>query len=161
MQSGVTVQNQPQLGGGVTAHIQVTAWGTLDCNQWTCCSFIVLCVCVCDVVCMCVMILSIHRYCSPEHDFPEQSEAISFVVRKTQEALRQNPWTLIVSGTYTVGKEKVFLGMWCVPCGGLCISVCCVCVCRCVCVGVCGLLLNGYLLEPGTVPHHLDACYII
>ena len=72
-----------------------------------------VCVCVCGVcvVCVCVCVI-LCRYCSPEHDFPEQADAISFVVRKTQEALRRNPSTLIISGTYTIGKEKVFLGMY-------------------------------------------------
>ena len=82
-----------------------------------------------------VSLIYLHcRYCSPEHDFPKQADAVGFVVHKAQEALRHNPSTLIVSGTYTIGKEKVFLGM-CVVC-----VVCVVCV-----FGVCGMCVYEYV----------------
>ena len=36
---------------------------------------------------------------------------IEFAIRKSQEAVRRFPDTVIVSGTYTIGKERVFLAL--------------------------------------------------
>ncbi|KAG0469528.1 hypothetical protein HPP92_016228 [Vanilla planifolia] len=47
-------------------------------------------------------------YCSPQYDFPKQEEVIEFVI----DAIRAeafNPKTLFLIGTYTIGKEKLFL----------------------------------------------------
>ncbi|XP_069011648.1 DNA cross-link repair 1A protein isoform X2 [Embiotoca jacksoni] len=50
-------------------------------------------------------------YCSPEYTFPRQEEAINFAVSTAFELVTLNPRTLVVCGSYFVGKEKVFLAL--------------------------------------------------
>lgn len=49
-------------------------------------------------------------YCSPEYTFPRQQEVINFAASTAFELVTLNPRTLVVCGSYSVGKEKVFLG---------------------------------------------------
>ncbi|XP_061563827.1 DNA cross-link repair 1A protein [Cololabis saira] len=50
-------------------------------------------------------------YCSPEYTFPRQEEVISFAANTAFELVTLNPRTLVVCGSYSVGKEKVFLAL--------------------------------------------------
>ncbi|XP_038591165.1 DNA cross-link repair 1A protein [Micropterus salmoides] len=50
-------------------------------------------------------------YCSPEYTFPRQQEAINFAASTAFELVTLNPRTLVVCGSYSVGKEKVFLAL--------------------------------------------------
>lgn len=50
-------------------------------------------------------------YCSPEYTFPRQQEAINFAASTAFELVTLHPRTLVVCGSYSVGKEKVFLAL--------------------------------------------------
>ncbi|XP_072311843.1 DNA cross-link repair 1A protein [Eucyclogobius newberryi] len=50
-------------------------------------------------------------YCSPEYTFPKQEEVINYAVHTASELVTLNPRTLVVCGSYSVGKEKVFLAL--------------------------------------------------
>nr|CAD1826089.1 unnamed protein product [Ananas comosus var. bracteatus] len=47
-------------------------------------------------------------YCNPQYDFPKQEVVIQFVIEAIQ-AESFNPKTLFLIGSYTIGKERVFL----------------------------------------------------
>lgn len=50
-------------------------------------------------------------YCRPEYDFPAQSLVISTAVQLVIHHLKQNPKTLICVGSYTIGKERIFMAI--------------------------------------------------
>lgn len=50
-------------------------------------------------------------YCSPEYTFPKQHEVINYAANRAFELVTLNPRTLVVCGSYSVGKEKVFLAL--------------------------------------------------
>ncbi|XP_020536648.1 uncharacterized protein LOC105638059 isoform X2 [Jatropha curcas] len=47
-------------------------------------------------------------YCNPQYDFPKQEAVIQFVIEAIQ-AESFNPRTLFLIGSYTIGKERLFL----------------------------------------------------
>ncbi|XVF88997.1 hypothetical protein PTKIN_Ptkin19aG0096400 [Pterospermum kingtungense] len=47
-------------------------------------------------------------YCNPQYDFPKQEGVIQFVIEAIQ-AEAFNPKTLFLIGSYTIGKERLFL----------------------------------------------------
>uniref|UniRef100_A0A7N0ZXY8 DNA repair metallo-beta-lactamase domain-containing protein n=1 Tax=Kalanchoe fedtschenkoi TaxID=63787 RepID=A0A7N0ZXY8_KALFE len=47
-------------------------------------------------------------YCNPQYDFPKQEAIIQFVIEAIQ-AEDFNPKTLFLIGSYTIGKERLFL----------------------------------------------------
>ncbi|XP_046399708.1 uncharacterized protein LOC124166108 [Ischnura elegans] len=47
-------------------------------------------------------------YCNPTYTFPSQERVIDNVLSIVESAVSKNPKTLIVCGTYTIGKERVF-----------------------------------------------------
>lgn len=57
-----------------------------------------------------ITLLCLCSYCSPEYAFPTQQEVINFAANTAFELVTLNPRTLVVCGSYSVGKEKVFLG---------------------------------------------------
>lgn len=50
-------------------------------------------------------------FCDITKTFPSQKEVIDNAISICRYALEQNPRTLIVSGSYCIGKEKVFMGV--------------------------------------------------
>ncbi|XP_051925343.1 DNA cross-link repair 1A protein isoform X2 [Hippocampus zosterae] len=48
-------------------------------------------------------------YCGPAYTFPRQQEVINFAASTSFESVTLHPRTLVVCGSYSVGKEKVFL----------------------------------------------------
>ena len=50
-------------------------------------------------------------YCKPEYDFPNQTEVIATTVELVKSHLRQYPKTLICVGSYTIGKERIFIAI--------------------------------------------------
>ena len=48
-------------------------------------------------------------YCDPKYDFPPQKVAIGAVIRAMEPSWQRNTETCYFFGTYTIGKEKVFL----------------------------------------------------
>ncbi|GAV80704.1 SAM_1 domain-containing protein/DRMBL domain-containing protein/Lactamase_B_2 domain-containing protein [Cephalotus follicularis] len=47
-------------------------------------------------------------YCNPQYDFPRQEAVIQFVIEAIQAEVF-NPKTLFLIGSYTIGKERLFL----------------------------------------------------
>ncbi|KAL0889651.1 hypothetical protein Bca101_013634 [Brassica carinata] len=50
-------------------------------------------------------------YCNPRYKFPSKEDVLSYVVRISKEFLRKQPRTLIVVGSYSIGKECVYLAI--------------------------------------------------
>ncbi|KAL3697498.1 hypothetical protein R1sor_011574 [Riccia sorocarpa] len=47
-------------------------------------------------------------YCNHRYRFPLQDEVIKFVIRQTCNALKRNKKTVVVVGSYSIGKERVY-----------------------------------------------------
>lgn len=50
-------------------------------------------------------------YCDPSYTFPPQQEVIDFAVSLVHKKLKENQKTLIVCGSYTIGKERIFVAI--------------------------------------------------
>lgn len=50
-------------------------------------------------------------YCNSKYRFPLQKDVIDYVVKVTKNVLSRDPKTLVVVGAYSIGKERVFLGI--------------------------------------------------
>ncbi len=50
------------------------------------------------------------RYCDPTYAFPPQKEVVKFAVNLVSDAVYLQPNLLVVTGSYTIGKEKIFMG---------------------------------------------------
>ncbi|KAG8286910.1 DNA cross-link repair 1A protein [Homalodisca vitripennis] len=50
-------------------------------------------------------------YCNPQYCFPTQEEVIGRIIDIVKAHVQEHPRTLVVCGSYTIGKEKVFLGI--------------------------------------------------
>ena len=52
------------------------------------------------------------RYCDPKYAFPPQKEVIDYGVYLVQKIKKEKPKTLVVCGSYTIGKERIFTGLY-------------------------------------------------
>eukprot|EP00095_Tigriopus_kingsejongensis_P006877 snap_masked-scaffold605_size125465-processed-gene-0.16 protein:Tk06877 transcript:snap_masked-scaffold605_size125465-processed-gene-0.16-mRNA-1 annotation:"dna cross-link repair 1a protein" len=50
-------------------------------------------------------------YCQPDYDFPTQSNVIQTTLDLVESHLERHPKTLVVVGTYTIGKERIFTAL--------------------------------------------------
>uniref|UniRef100_T1JH40 DNA cross-link repair 1A protein n=1 Tax=Strigamia maritima TaxID=126957 RepID=T1JH40_STRMM len=50
-------------------------------------------------------------YCQPKYDFPSQEAVVHFSINLARRYIRDRPKTLLVCGSYTIGKEKIFMGI--------------------------------------------------
>ncbi|WAR22629.1 DCR1A-like protein, partial [Mya arenaria] len=54
------------------------------------------------------------RACREMESYPElqnlRNDVIQFTVKLAREVVHQNPKTLVVCGSYTIGKERIFVG---------------------------------------------------
>ncbi|XP_057367854.1 LOW QUALITY PROTEIN: uncharacterized protein LOC130688859 [Daphnia carinata] len=48
-------------------------------------------------------------YCDEHYELPAQEEVLSYIRRLVRRYANKHPKLLVVSGTYTIGKEKVFM----------------------------------------------------
>jgi len=49
-------------------------------------------------------------YLDPTYNFPSQNDVIQYVSDNIEQNVKINPHTLVVTGTYCIGKEKIFMG---------------------------------------------------
>lgn len=49
-------------------------------------------------------------YLDPAYSFPPQESVVKYVSDNVNKIVIQNPQTLIVTGTYCIGKERIFVG---------------------------------------------------
>ncbi len=95
-------------------------------------------------------------YCDPRYTFPTQQSVMEYCLHAVRAELFNGPRTLVVFGTYTIGKERLFLHVAealqkkvcilstirkCIHCGALGGVVChpmMVKGCVCICVGTPG-----------------------
>ncbi|GLH13150.1 Uncharacterized protein GBIM_17775, partial [Gryllus bimaculatus] len=50
-------------------------------------------------------------YCNPKYEFPTQESVVEGVIEIARKHMKLHSNTLFVCGTYTIGKEKVFMGL--------------------------------------------------
>jgi len=50
-------------------------------------------------------------YCSPEYDFPSQSDVVEATVEAVRKLMLDFPKTLVAVGSYTIGKERMFTAL--------------------------------------------------
>lgn len=50
-------------------------------------------------------------YCDPTYDFPAQRDVVKFTVDKTLDFVSRHSNVLVVVGTYSIGKERIFLAI--------------------------------------------------
>lgn len=63
---------------------------------------------------LCARVTSLYldtTYCNPKYNFPLQEDVIDFVIKVTSTTLKRNPKTLVAVGAYSIGKERVYLGI--------------------------------------------------